>query len=138
VTRLHSQYDHGAVSRASKIKGREPIRLNPSDATARGIKAGDIVRVFNDRGACLAGAVLDEAIPAGIAQLSTGAWYDPATPGDPDALCVHGNPNVLTRDKGTSKLGQAPSAMTCLVEVARFDGALPPVRAFDPPAVVER
>jgi biotin/methionine sulfoxide reductase len=137
VTRLHSQYDHGAVSLASKVQGREPIRLNPDDAAARGIKAGDVVRVYNDRGACLAGALLDAAIPSGIAQLSTGAWYDPAVPGDPDALCVHGNPNVLTPDKGTSKLGQAPSAMSCLVEVARFDGPLPPVRAFDPPAIVE-
>lgn len=138
TTRLHSQYDHGTVSLASKIQGREPIRLNPADAAARGIEAGDVVRVHNDRGACLAGAVLDPAMPLGIAQLSTGAWYDPATPGDPDALCVHGNPNVLTRDKGTSRLGQAPSAMSCLVEVARFDGPLPPVRAFDPPATSER
>src|SRR6185503_3564736 len=27
--RLHSQYDHGTVSRASKVNGREPITLNP-------------------------------------------------------------------------------------------------------------
>jgi biotin/methionine sulfoxide reductase len=51
----------------------------------------------------------------------------PGTPGDPDALCVHGNPNVLTADVGTSRLGQGPSAQSCLVQIERWDGALPPV-----------
>ena len=58
--RLHSQHDHGAHSQAGKVQGREPIRLHPADAAARGIADGDVVRVFNDRGACLAGAVLDD------------------------------------------------------------------------------
>ena len=57
ATRLHSQLDDGALSRESKIRGREPIWIHPIDADARGISAGDVVRVFNDRGACLAGAV---------------------------------------------------------------------------------
>ncbi len=39
----------------SKITGREPVRINPLDAAARGIRDGDIVRLFNARGACLAG-----------------------------------------------------------------------------------
>ena len=34
--KLHSQYDHGAWSRAAKIKGREPIRIHPVDAGKRG------------------------------------------------------------------------------------------------------
>ena len=80
ATRLHSQLDYGAYSQASKIQDREPIRLHPDDAAARGINAGDIVRVFNDRGACLAGAVLSEELSPGVAQLSTGAWYDPDEP----------------------------------------------------------
>ena len=60
-TKLHSQYDHGAVSLASKIRGREPIAMHPDDAAARGLTAGDIVRVFNGRGACLAGLRLQPA-----------------------------------------------------------------------------
>ena len=32
----------------------------PQDAAARGIADGDVVRVFNDRGACLAGAVVTD------------------------------------------------------------------------------
>ena len=69
-TRLHSQYDNGGYSQDSKVSGREPIRLHPDDARARGIADGDVVRVFNDRGSCLAGAVLDaEPAPLGRAAL---------------------------------------------------------------------
>lgn len=133
ATRLHSQYDNGAHSRAAKVAGREPLLVAPGDAHARGIGDGDVVRVFNDRGACLAGAVLSDAIAPGVVRLATGAWYDPSEPGGLDR---HGNPNVLTPDVGTSRLAQGPSAGTALVEVERFaDGAPPPVRAFAPPAL---
>jgi len=82
--------DVGAHSQSVKIAGREPVRLNPGDAAARGLHDGDLVRIFNDRGACLAGLAVDEAVRPGVAQLSTGAWYDPdpAVPG----FCRHGNP----------------------------------------------
>jgi biotin/methionine sulfoxide reductase len=132
--RLHSQLDTGAYSQASKVHGREPIRLHPEDARARGIADGDVVRVFNDRGACLAGAVLDDALSRGIAQLSTGAWYDPADPAQDAPLCVHGNVNVLTPDIGTSRLAQACSGQHALVDVARHEGPLPPIRAYEAPA----
>lgn len=133
-TRLHSQYDSVGQSRASKINGREPMRINPADATARGIADGDIVRLFNDRGSCLAGAILSDAVIPGVVQLSTGAWYDPEDPAAEAPLDKHGNPNVLTRDRGTSRLAQGPSAQSCLVEIERFTGELLPVTAFDPPA----
>ena len=132
TTRLHSQYDHGPVSRSSKVADREPVRLNPADAAARGIVDGDVVRIFNDRGACLAGAVLSDAIAPGIVQLATGAWYDP----DADGTCKHGNPNVLTRDKGTSQLAQGPSAHTCLVDITKLEGPPPTVTAHEPPRLV--
>jgi biotin/methionine sulfoxide reductase len=132
-TRLHSQLDPGAGSRASKIQGREPMRLNPADAAARGLGDGDVARVFNDRGAVLAGVRLDPAVMPGVVQLATGAWFDPAAPEQAKSLDRHGNPNTLTADRGTSPLSQGPSAHTCLVEVERFEGAPPEVRAFDPP-----
>jgi biotin/methionine sulfoxide reductase len=59
-TRLHSQYDHAITSRTAKLKDREIVRVNPEDASARNVKDGDIVRIFNDRGACLAAVVLSE------------------------------------------------------------------------------
>ena len=135
-TRLHSQLDAGAGSRGAKIKGREPMRINPVDAAARGLKDGDVVRVHNDRGACLAGVRIDEDVMQGVIELATGAWYDPAQATQPVGLDVHGNPNVLTADRGTSVLSQGPSAHTCLVEVSKFDGDPPPIRVFDPPTFV--
>jgi biotin/methionine sulfoxide reductase len=133
ATRLHSQLDFGATSLAAKIKGREPVRLHPHDAASRGIRDGDIVRLHNDRGSCLAGAVLSDALRPGCVQLATGAWYDPLDPAAAAPLCVHGNPNVLTRDAGTSRLAQGCTGQLALVEIERFDGPLPPVAAFDPP-----
>jgi biotin/methionine sulfoxide reductase len=132
--KLHSQMDEGPVSARGKVNGREAILLNPADARARGIADGDVVRVFNARGACFAGAVLSAEVRAGVARLSCGAWYDPADGAD-GAPCAHGNANVLTRDAGTSRLGQGPSSATALVEVERAAGRAPPVRAFAPPNV---
>ena len=133
ATRLHSQLDFGATSAASKASGREPVRLHPADADARGIRNGDVVRLYNDRGACLAGAILSDALRPGVAQLATGAWYDPLDPSAATPLCVHGNPNALTRDAGTSPLAQGCTGQLTLVEAERFDGPPPPVTAFDPP-----
>lgn len=136
ATRLHSQWDHGRTSRAAKVAGREPLRIHPADAAARGISSGDVVRVFNARGECLAGALIDDRVRPGVVQLATGAWYTPARPGVPGSPCLHGNPNVLTRDAGTSRLAQGPTAHTCLVEVARYEGDPPDVDAFAPPEFV--
>ncbi|KAA0084691.1 molybdopterin guanine dinucleotide-containing S/N-oxide reductase [Mycolicibacterium sp. P9-64] len=138
ATRLHSQLDGGSTSQHSKVAGREPIRIHPDDAAQRNLAEGDVVRVFNDRGACLAGVVVDDRLRPGVVQLSTGAWYDPEDPADPDALCVHGNPNVLTADIGTSSLAKGCTGAHVLVEIAKHTGPLPPVRAHQPPAFVKR
>src|SRR5215831_11124612 len=134
AARLHSQMDGGPVSRASKVSGREPVRINPADAARRGIADGDVVRLFNARGACLAGAVLDDGVMPGVIVMGTGAWFDPsAVAGEPER---HGNPNVLTLDIGSSPLAQATSALTALVEIERWTKAAPEVRAFTPPVLV--
>ena len=136
TTKLHSQLDHGSYSRSRKINDREPVTINPSEADKRGLLSGDIVRIFNDRGICLAGLIIDHGIMDGVALISTGAWFDPLEPGTPESLCKHGNPNVLTLDKGTSSLAQGPSANTCLVQIEKYRGLLPPVTAFDPPEII--
>jgi biotin/methionine sulfoxide reductase len=73
-----------------------------------------------------------DAIAPGIVQLPTGAWYDPMDPEEEAPLCVHGNPNVLTRDVGTSSFAQGCTGQITTVQVERFNGNLPPIRAFDP------
>ncbi len=132
-TRLHGQYDHGTVSQESKIAGREPLTMHVEDAAARGIAPGDVVRVFNDRGAFLAGAVLTDGIRPGVVQIATGAWFDPE-----EGLDKHGNPNTVTPDVGSSSLAQGCSAQSALVEIERHVAAAPPVTAFRPPELVAR
>jgi len=134
-TRLHSQMDMGVTSRESKIRDREPCRINTRDATDRGIETGDVILVYNDRGSMLAGAVLTEDLRRGVIHVSTGAWFDPADPQAERSLEKHGNPNVLTPDHGTSSLGQGPSAHSTLVEIERFAGTPPPVSAFSKPPI---
>lgn len=128
--RLHSQLDPAAASRAGKREGREVITLNPQDCRKRGIADGALVRVFNDRGACLAVAVADDGLMPGVAVLPTGAWaeFDPDT-----GLERHGNPNVLTPDIGASRLSQGASAHSCLVEVALWTAPAPALTIHAPP-----
>jgi biotin/methionine sulfoxide reductase len=131
-SRLHSQLDVGAHSQSVKIAGREPVRLHPADAAARGLRDGDLVRIFNDRGACLAGLAVDEAVRPGVAQLSTGAWYDP-DPANP-RFCRHGNPNVLTADRPSSTLSQGCTGQLALVEIEPYRGTPPQLSVTRPPA----
>ncbi len=133
AARLHSQLDFGGHSQGSKRQGREVCTMHPEAAAARGIQEGDIVRIFNHRGACLASVACSAGIWAGAVQLPTGAWYDPVPDGAGRILCVHGNPNVLTRDHGTSSLAQGCAGQLTAVQVERFDGPLPPIRAYEPP-----
>jgi biotin/methionine sulfoxide reductase len=135
TTRLHSQYDHGSVSRASKVRGREPIRMNTDDAGQRGLVEGDVVRVFNDRGAILAGLQVTDTVRPGVVQIATGAWYDPMEAGRIGSLDKHGNPNVLTPDIGSSRLSQGCATQSALVEIERWEGELPEISAFFPPKV---
>ena len=80
-TRLHSQFDNGAYSRAAKVAGREPVRLHPEDAAAGGINDGDVVRLFNDRGACLAGAVVADDVRRGWSSSRRGLGTTPKSRG---------------------------------------------------------
>ena len=135
-TRLHSQYDHGSYSRASKIQQREPLTLNREDALARGVADGDVVKVFNARGAFLAGVIVSDNIRPGVVQIATGAWFDPLVHGQANSLEKHGNPNVVTTDIGSSSLSQGCAAQTASVEIVKWSEALPPITAFEPPGMV--
>jgi biotin/methionine sulfoxide reductase len=137
-TRLHGQMDISGLSRATKLHGREPVWIHPDDAAAREITDGDVVRLFNERGACLAGAIVSLDVRAGVVRMQTGAWYDPLEPGKLGSLDRHGNPNVLTQDRGTSKLGQGPIAESVLVEIERWNGELPEITVGDKPNITQR
>ena len=67
-----------------------------------------------------------------VVQLSTGAWFEPVVV-DGERICVAGNPNVLTADRGTSRLAQGSIGQLALVDVARFDGEAPLPQGHVPP-----
>ncbi|MEG3111693.1 molybdopterin-dependent oxidoreductase [Pantoea sp. T14] len=133
ATRLHSQLDFGAYSQSGKQNGREVCSLNPTDASRRGIKQGDVIELFNLRGHVLASARVTTDVMPGVIQLPTGAWYDPVDVHAARPLCRHGNPNVLTNDIGTSSLAQGCTGQITVIEVRKFLGDAPDVRAFLPP-----
>ncbi|KIE98874.1 putative Trimethylamine-N-oxide reductase [Actinobacillus pleuropneumoniae] len=92
------------------------------------------MRIFNKRGQVLAGAVVTDGIIKGTIALHEGAWYDPMDLGKSEQpLCKNGNPNVLTRDEGTSKLAQGNSPNTATVQVEKFTGVAPEVTVFKEP-----
>jgi biotin/methionine sulfoxide reductase len=134
-TRLHSQLDHSEHSQRNKVAGREVLRMHSATAEARGLVDGDTARLFNDRGECLVGVRIDDRVMEGVVAMPTGAWFDPLEPGVPGTLELAGNPNVLTRDIGTSSLAQGPSAHTCLVDVERYEGDAPQPRVYGPPPI---
>jgi len=132
--KLHSQFDFGRHSRRDKVDGREVVLINPVDAASRGLQDGQVVRVFNQRGACLAAVGLSNEVMPQVVCLRTGAWFDPD---DQLGLDRHGNPNVLTPDRGTSSLAQGPSAHSCLVQIEAYNNTAPAVMSFELPEIVE-
>ena len=54
----------------------QPARLtiHPDDANARGIRDGDLVRIFNDRGEVVTPTTIDAGIMPGVLSLPKGLW----------------------------------------------------------------
>ncbi len=97
------------------------MRIHPSDATPRGIRSGDIVRLFNDRAQVLCIAVITHRIRPGNLHAYHAAWYDPVESGNPDSLDRGGDVNLLISNRFTSK--NAPGMVNqCLVEVEKWEG----------------
>lgn len=134
--RLHSQLNNSIIRNYAEVSGREPILMNPKDAEKRDLKSGDIVKVFNDRGEILAGVLITEIVRENVAIICEGAWYSPEKFGE-KSLCQHGNINVLTIDKGASRLSQSNIAQTTLAEVSKFTGELKPINAFSKPEILQ-
>ncbi|WP_311948778.1 trimethylamine-N-oxide reductase TorA [Halomonas piscis] len=132
--RLHSQICGTSFRETYAVQGREPCWLNPQDAAERDIRDGDVVRVFNDRGQLLAGAVVTEAIMPGVIRVQEGGWFDPVKPSEIGSLCSYGDVNVLTPGIATSKLAQANCGQTGVADVEKFTDDLPEVTVFSQPS----
>jgi biotin/methionine sulfoxide reductase len=133
--KLHSQLDHGPESQATKVNGRAVAGLNPVDAETLGVCDGDLLRVYNERGACLVSARLDPSLMQRCIAISTGAWLDAARQEDGTLICQNGNPNTLTRDQGTSDLAQGPAAHSCLASIEKLTVSIGQSKAYLPPVI---
>jgi len=120
--RVHAQCDDISWTREAptcKVKGSdgynyEPLWINPADAAARGIENGDVVKVYNERGAVLGGAYVTERMMPGVIYMDHGARYDPIVPGELDR---GGAINTITPHNTTSKNATGMVVSSFLVEV---------------------
>jgi len=122
--RVHAQCDDITWTREAptcKITGPdgykyEPIWIHTSEAVRRGIRNGDIIKIFNERGIVLGGAYVTERLRPGVAYIDHGARIDPIIPGKVDR---GGAINTIAPTGTISKncVGQATSGY--LVEVGK-------------------
>lgn len=90
------------------MEGKPLLEIHPLDAAARGIADGDVVRVFNDRGAHHCHARLTDRARPGVV-IGLGVWWR--------KFGLNGtNVNQLTSQNLTD-LGHGPTFYDCLVEV---------------------
>jgi anaerobic selenocysteine-containing dehydrogenase len=122
--RIHAQCDDVPWTReveTMKIRAKdgyqyEPVWLSPKTATERGIRHGDIVKLYNDRGAVLGGAYVTERLMPGVAYIDHGARLDPIIPGELDR---GGAINTITPNSITSRHATGMATSGFLVEVGK-------------------
>jgi len=106
-----------------KVRGPDgyqyhPAWINPKDAAERGIEDGDVVKVYNERGAILCGAYVTERVMPGAIGIDHGAKYDPIVPGELDR---GGATNTICQGNITSKNVTGMAVSGFLIEVERAD-----------------
>jgi trimethylamine-N-oxide reductase (cytochrome c) len=129
--RVHSQMAQADVRFEQNVKGRQHVRISVEDAQANGIKDGDLVELYNDRGALIAGAAVTDKIMKGVVSLEEGNWIQL----DSRGRCNSGAINMITTSIASSGLSQATSANTCIASIKRCDDAESENRAYEPPAI---
>jgi len=124
--RVHAQCDDITWTREAptcKVDGPdgykyEPLWINPADAEKRGIGNGDVIKVYNERGAVLGGAYVTQRMMPGVVYMDHGARYDPIIPGELDR---GGAINTITPHNITSKNATGMVVSSFLVEVAEIN-----------------
>ncbi len=95
-----------------------PAWLHPSEADKRGIKHGDVISIYNDRGTVLAGAYITERIMPDVVYIDHGAKWDPIAVGEIDR---GGAINTIVPRNTTSKNAVGHAVSGFLVQVEKTD-----------------
>ena len=98
------------VARFREFESEPHLDIHPSDAAARGIADGDLVRVFNDRGSHRLRARVNGKPRAGVV-VAPSVWWKKYAPD-------RGNANNLTSQR-TADLGGGATFYDCRVQVER-------------------
>jgi trimethylamine-N-oxide reductase (cytochrome c) len=123
---VHSQHEDITWLReieTCKVKGPDgyqyhPVWLHPTTAERRGIKHGDIVSIFNERGTVLAGAYITERVMPDVVYIDHGAKWDPIVPGEIDR---GGAINTIVPRNTTSKNAVGHAVSGFLVDIEKTD-----------------
>ena len=106
---MNSTFANLPGHRKMEARTNQKLEMHPADAKARGVGEGDVVRVFNDRGAIELTVMLNAHLPAGV----VAARLDWAK------LHAGGaNVNALTSERLTD-IGGGATFYSVLVEVAK-------------------
>ncbi len=108
--RAHSIHDNNEWQDEVEKPG---VWIHPEDAKDRGIKNGDMVEVFNDRGRVRIPAVVTGRIRHGVAAMAQGAWYTPDKKGVDTRGCI----NVLTSTAYPTPIAKGNPQHTNLVQI---------------------
>jgi len=103
------------VQSLRSTEGEPHLDIHPADAAARGIDNGDMVRIYNDRGAFVARARVTARARAGLVVGLSIWWKKYASDGK--------NANEVTSQRLTD-MGRAPTFYDTLVQVERVDATL--------------
>lgn len=99
------------VDSLRSTEGEPHVDMHPTDANARGIADGDLVRVFNDRGSMQARARVSDRARTGLV-VGLSIWWKKLSPDGRNA-------NEVT-SQALTDLGNAATFYDCLVEVERI------------------
>lgn len=109
--RTHSSYGNVNWLKEAHV---QTAWINTWDAEQRGIKNGDLVEVFNDRGRIQLPAKVTRRIAPGVMSVPQGAWYKPV-----NGVDVGGSVNTLT-SWHPSPLAKGNAQHTALVQVKKI------------------
>lgn len=122
--RVHANMDDITWLRElSKVTGPdgyayEPVWINPTDAHVLGVSDGDVVKVYNERGWVLGGAVVTERIMPGAVLQDHGSRLDPIVRGEGDR---GGANNTIAPSATTSRNAAGEVTSGFLVGVEKVD-----------------